>query len=75
MVFDDDLVDNASGALETLIRVGMSIGHSPNHAPHTPDMRKDEEDITQEEREEAQRRIEGSLAPDAGMKMSMTSIK
>ncbi|KAF2220856.1 phosphatidylserine decarboxylase proenzyme [Elsinoe ampelina] len=61
MEYDQDLVDNSSGALETLIRVGMSIGHSPNHAPHLPDMRK--ENPTMEERQEAKRRIEGSFAP------------
>lgn len=27
--FDSDLVNNSTGALETLVRVGMSIGHSP----------------------------------------------
>lgn len=75
MNFDDDLVDNSNTALETLIRVGMSIGHSPNHAPHTPDMRKNEQDITQEDREEAQRRIAGSLAPDSATSTSMTAIK
>ena len=73
--FDTDLVDNSSAALETLIRVGMSIGHSPDHAPHTPDMRKDDADVTQAEREEAQRRIEGSLAPDPGLSEMMKSIK
>lgn len=83
MVFDDDLVENSHGALETLvsrkwrstssegstdilqIRVGMSIGHSPEVGPHKPDMKKDEGDITMAERQEAKRRIEGSLAPDA----------
>ncbi|KAJ9637786.1 phosphatidylserine decarboxylase [Coniosporium tulheliwenetii] len=61
MVFDEDLVDNSKGALETLIRVGMSIGHSPDRPPHTPDMRK--ENPTMEEKQDAKRRIEGSLAP------------
>ncbi|KAG8526709.1 uncharacterized protein KY384_008138 [Bacidia gigantensis] len=65
MQFDDDLIDNANGALETLIRVGMSIGHSPEQEQHLPDMRKKEENITAEDRQEAKRRIEGSLAPDA----------
>ncbi|KIV94639.1 phosphatidylserine decarboxylase [Exophiala mesophila] len=64
MVYDEDLVDNSSGALETLVRVGMSIGHSPNVEPHRPDMKKDEANITNEERQEAKRRIEGSLASD-----------
>lgn len=81
MEFDDDLIDNSNGALETLVsygklmvyisnlimrqlRVGMSIGHHPEQAQYTPDMRKDEKNVTVEERQEAKRRIEGSLAPD-----------
>ena len=43
------------------IRVGMSIGHHPDQAAHTPDMKK--EHVTTEEKQEAKRRIEGSLAP------------
>ncbi|KAH7371256.1 phosphatidylserine decarboxylase-domain-containing protein [Pyrenochaeta sp. MPI-SDFR-AT-0127] len=62
MRYDDDLVDNSKSALETLVRVGMSIGHSPNRAPHIPDMRKD--NPTLEEKQDAKRRIEGSLAPE-----------
>lgn len=42
----------------------MSIGHHPSVGSYKPDMKKDEADITQEERQEAKRRIEGSLAPD-----------
>ncbi|KAK5160274.1 hypothetical protein LTR04_004642 [Oleoguttula sp. CCFEE 6159] len=61
MRFDDDLVDNSNTALETLIRVGMSIGHSPDCPPHTPDMRKN--NPTNEEKQDAKRRIEGSFAP------------
>ncbi|KAH9824468.1 phosphatidylserine decarboxylase proenzyme 3-like [Teratosphaeria destructans] len=64
MVWDDDLVANSNGALETLLRVGMSVGHSEGHAPHTPDMQK--ANPTVEEKAEAKRRIEGSLAPSAG---------
>ncbi|KAH0836106.1 Phosphatidylserine decarboxylase proenzyme 3 [Fonsecaea pedrosoi] len=64
MVYDRDLVDNSLGALETLLRAGMSIGHSPNVEPYKPDMKKDESSITNEERQEARRRIEGSIAPD-----------
>ena len=41
----------------------MSIGHSPDEPQFTPDMRKAEKDISMEERQEAKRRIEGSLAP------------
>lgn len=59
MKFDDDLVENSAGALETLIRVGMSVGHSPERAAHTQDMRK--ENVTKEEREAAKRRIQGSI--------------
>jgi phosphatidylserine decarboxylase len=40
----------------------MSIGHSPNRAAHLPDMRKD--NPTNEEKQDAKRRIEGSLAPE-----------
>ena len=78
MRYDDDLVDNSKSALETLVsylppncyytllmifqvRVGMSIGHSPSRASHLPDMRK--ENPTMEEKQDAKRRIEGSLAP------------
>ncbi|KAI9715353.1 MAG: hypothetical protein M1812_005998 [Candelaria pacifica] len=63
MQFDDDMTDNSNGALETLIRVGMSIGHHPEQAQYTPDMRK--ENVTNEEKQEAKRRIEGSMAPMA----------
>lgn len=45
------------------IRVGMSIGHSPDEPQFEPDMRKEEENVTIEEKQEAKRRIEGSLAP------------
>ncbi|KAL7784383.1 putative phosphatidylserine decarboxylase [Trichoderma ceciliae] len=62
MRFDDDLVDNSNGALETLVRVGMSIGHSPNELQWTPDMRKNERDITEADKKEATRRIQGSAA-------------
>ncbi|RFU31328.1 hypothetical protein B7463_g5008, partial [Scytalidium lignicola] len=65
MKFDDDLVANSNGALETLIRVGMSVGHSPQELQYTPDMRKKDEDITEFELADAKRRIEGSLAPGA----------
>ena len=44
----------------------MSVGHHPEQLQHAPDMRKKEENVTMKERQEAKRRIEGSLAPDAG---------
>lgn len=47
------------------LRVGMSIGHHPSQSQHTPDMRKKDEDITEKEKADAKRRIEGSLAPDS----------
>ncbi|KAK5136562.1 hypothetical protein LTR08_002906 [Meristemomyces frigidus] len=59
--FDDDLVDNSNGALETLLRVGMSVGHSPDHGAYTPDMKK--ANPTEFDKQEAKRKIEGSLAP------------
>jgi phosphatidylserine decarboxylase len=43
----------------------MSIGHSPNRASHLPDMRK--ENPTHEEKQDAKRRIEGSLAPEGAL--------
>ncbi|GAQ43757.1 hypothetical protein AtubIFM61612_011223 [Aspergillus tubingensis] len=61
--FDSDLVDNSRGPLETLIRVGMSVGHSPGVAQYEPDMPKKTEDVSLEEMQAAKRRIEGSLAP------------
>lgn len=42
----------------------MSIGHHPDQAQYAPDMRKSSEYVTLEERQEAKRRIEGSLAPE-----------
>lgn len=68
MRYDEDLVDNSNSALETLVRVGMSIGHSPNRAAHVPDMRKT--NPTNEEKQDAKRRIEGSMAP-SGVKGPM----
>lgn len=42
----------------------MSLGHSPNVESHKPDMQKPASEVTNEERQEAKRRIEGSLAPE-----------
>ncbi|GAB7350415.1 hypothetical protein MBLNU459_g1029t1 [Dothideomycetes sp. NU459] len=68
MTFDQDLIDNSNGALETLVRVGMSIGHSPGYGPHTPDMQK--ENPSMAEKQDAKRRIEGSFAPSTRMMAS-----
>ena len=43
----------------------MSIGHSPHQESYKPDMQK--ENPTAAEKQEAKRRIEGSLAPSKGM--------
>ncbi|CAK4032229.1 Phosphatidylserine decarboxylase proenzyme 3 [Lecanosticta acicola] len=69
MKFDEDLITNSASALETLIRVGMSIGRTTGHAAHTPDMQK--QNPTEEEKTEAKRKIEGSFAPgtNAGIVM------
>ncbi|OLN81166.1 Phosphatidylserine decarboxylase proenzyme 3-like protein 2 [Colletotrichum chlorophyti] len=61
MRFDDDLVDNSNGALETLVRAGMSVGHAPDQPQWAPDMRKDAKDVTEAEKKDAKRRIGGSL--------------
>ncbi|KAK3899778.1 phosphatidylserine decarboxylase-domain-containing protein [Staphylotrichum tortipilum] len=65
MVWDADLVDNSNGALETLIRVGMSVGHSPGEPQWAPDMPKGEADITEADKAEAKRRIQGQVASAA----------
>ncbi|ELQ37230.1 phosphatidylserine decarboxylase [Pyricularia oryzae] len=64
MRFDDDLVDNSNGALETLVRVGMSVGHHVNEPQWTPDMRKNENDITEQDKKDAKRRIQGAEFSD-----------
>ncbi|KAA8636370.1 hypothetical protein SMACR_02692 [Sordaria macrospora] len=65
MVWDEDLVQNSILPLETLIRVGMSVGHAPNEPQWTPDMRKDEADITSEDKANAKRRIQGQVAEES----------
>lgn len=40
----------------------MSVGHSPDEPQWTPDMRKDEQEVTDAEKKEAKRRIQGSAA-------------
>lgn len=44
----------------------MSIGHHPQQQQHTPDMRKKDEDVTESEKAEAKRRIEGSISTADG---------
>jgi len=38
----------------------MSVGHSPGQGQWTPDMRKKDEDVTEQDVREAKRRIQGS---------------
>ncbi|RKF80252.1 Phosphatidylserine decarboxylase proenzyme 3 [Golovinomyces cichoracearum] len=57
MQFDEDLIENSNIALETLVRVGMSIGHTPSQSQYISDMRKKADDITEKEIENAKRRI------------------
>lgn len=65
MRFDDDLIDNSKSAIETLIMAGMSVGHSPHVASHRP-VRKQESQLTEEDFQQAKRRISGSMAPSSG---------
>ncbi|KKA30642.1 hypothetical protein TD95_004215 [Thielaviopsis punctulata] len=67
--FDDDLSDNSASALETLVRAGMSIGHSPDEPQWIPDQRKSPAEVTEADKKEAKRRIQGSVNTD----MSETS--
>ncbi|KAL2129967.1 hypothetical protein VTI74DRAFT_7056 [Chaetomium olivicolor] len=78
MVFDSDLVDNSMGALETLVRVGMSVGHAPSEPQWTPDMRKDDTQITEADKADAKRRIQGQVAeesPDDSTSGSMSGLE
>ena len=53
----------------------MSIGHHPTQGQHTPDMRKKDEDITDSEKAEAKRRIEGSIMQEnSGGKATVASM-
>jgi phosphatidylserine decarboxylase len=53
----------------------MSIGHHPTQGQHTPDMRKKDEDITEKEKAEAKRRIEGSISqPSESVPIPSTSL-
>ena len=43
----------------------MSVGHAPGEPQWTPDMRKDETQITEAEKAEAKRRIQGQVAEES----------
>lgn len=44
----------------------MSVGHSPEHQKYAPDQRKDDKDVTEQEKAEAKRRIQGSSHVEEG---------
>lgn len=44
------------------VRVGMSIGHSPSAAAHTPDQLQNQAVGTDQQKKDAKRRIQGSIA-------------
>ena len=44
----------------------MSVGHAPGEPQYTPDMRKDEDQITEADKAEAKRRIQGQVAESGG---------
>ncbi len=62
LVFDDDLVYNSERSIETLLRVGSSIGHPPGMVSHAAEKEK-KTVVTEQDREEASRRIAGSFPP------------
>lgn len=43
----------------------MSIGHAPDEPQWTPDMRKDENQITEADKQDAKRRIQGQIAEES----------
>jgi len=47
------------------VRVGMSVGHAPSESQYTPDMRKSADKITDEDRQDAERRIRGAVAEES----------
>ena len=51
--------------LSSQIRDGMSVGHAPNEPQWTPDMRKDDAQITEVDRVDAKRRIQGQVSESA----------
>ncbi|EWC46617.1 hypothetical protein DRE_04104 [Drechslerella stenobrocha 248] len=61
MRWDDDLIANSKEAVETLIRVGMSVGHSPDQREVGHETIS--HNVTAADKADAKRRVEGSLAP------------
>lgn len=48
----------------------MSVGHSPSEPQWTPDMRKDDKDITEQDKREAKSRIQGGFQLEEGVDSS-----
>lgn len=48
----------------------MSVGHSPSEQQWTPDMRKDDRDITEQDKREAKSRIQGGFQLEEGVDSS-----
>lgn len=49
------------------VRAGMSIGHAPSEPQYKPDMRKAASEVTEQEKRDAKRRIQGNLSgPESG---------
>jgi phosphatidylserine decarboxylase len=51
----------------------MSIGHSPEEPGFQPDLPKKEENVTMEEKQDARRRIAGSLESTPGASPPISS--
>ena len=47
---------------EVQVRAGMSMGHAPSEPQYKPDMRKEASEVTEAEKREARRRIQGNLS-------------
>ena len=62
IVFDDDLSKNSTQPLETLVRVGMSIGHDPSEKEWERNDPKTPENASPEQMENARRVISGGGA-------------
>ncbi|KAF5588808.1 phosphatidylserine decarboxylase [Fusarium pseudocircinatum] len=60
MRFDEDLTYNSKEPLETLVRVGTSIGHSVHQPPFGLDSRDETQEVSQLQKQDAKRQIQGS---------------
>lgn len=67
--FDEDLVENSKGALETLVRVGMSVGHAPDEPEYERHDLRQPKLASEEQKKWAHRIITGSELKDEDEKM------